>query len=272
MAFSSSLAAALWGRQPAATCARTYLGKAPPRAAFGSADAQRHTTAPATALRIALVLGSTRVEGPPFPANVGKRVGLFAARRLRERGHHVDVVDPVALKELLPLLEKPHFAYRNGTAPRGMDELADIFKRADAYVTVTPEYNHAPSPALLNVLNHFGSSIFSFKPSAIVAYSQGQWGGVRAAHTLRSVLSELGCLPVSAMMLVPHAHRVFDDEGNTAEPTEAQRWTGYSDRTWAQLEWWAHAARQRRAEHDPFEQSPSYQQAPSQRNAPISGS
>ena len=50
-----------------------------------------------------------------------------------------------------------------------------LIKAADAFVMVTPEYNHAPSPALLNTLNHFGSSLFSFKPSAIVSYSQGQW-------------------------------------------------------------------------------------------------
>jgi len=37
---------------------------------------------------------------------------------------------------------------------------------------VTPEYNHAPGPALLNLLDHFGSSTFSFKPSVIVSYSQ----------------------------------------------------------------------------------------------------
>jgi chromate reductase len=34
----------------------------------------------------------------------------------------------------------------------------------------------------------------------IVTYSGGQWGGTRAAVALRSTLSELGCLPVSAMM------------------------------------------------------------------------
>ena len=38
-------------------------------------------------------------------------------------------------------------------------------------------------------------------------YFQGQWGGTRAAAGLRPVLSELGCLPVSAMVHVPSAHR-----------------------------------------------------------------
>ena len=38
--------------------------------------------------------------------------------------------------------------------------------------------------ALLNLLDHFGGSLFAFKPSAIVSYSAGQGGGTRAAHAL----------------------------------------------------------------------------------------
>ena len=62
--------------------------------------------------------------------------------------------------------------------------------------------------------NHFGSSLFSFKPSCIVSYSAGQWGGTRAAHALRPILSELGCIPVSAMIHIPCAQDVLDELGN----------------------------------------------------------
>ena len=119
------------------------------------------------------------------------------------RGMKVDVIDPIEVD--LPLLFRPQFAYGKGRAPGVLDDIAARLRAADAYVMCTPEYNHAPSPALLNLLNHFGSSVFSFKPSAIVSYSAGQWGGTRAAHALRPTLSELGCLPVSAMIHVPHA-------------------------------------------------------------------
>jgi hypothetical protein len=47
------------------------------------------------------------------------------------------------------------------------------------------------------------------KPSLIVTYSAGQWGGARAAVAMRPFLSELGCLPGSAMVHVPEAHTVF---------------------------------------------------------------
>ena len=89
---------------------------------------------------------------------------------------------------------------------------------------VPQEYNHAPAPALLETLNHFGSSNFAFKPSCIVTYSAGQWGGTRAAVGLRAVLSELGCLPVSAMIHIPHAAKVFAPDGSLTDTKEQERW------------------------------------------------
>jgi NAD(P)H-dependent FMN reductase len=89
-------------------------------------------------------------------------------RALASRGHSVDVVDPVV--EKLLVLTRPHFAYPAGESPH--EALASRLAAAQAYVMVTPEYNHAPGPALLNLLDHFGSSTFAFKPSLIVSYSQ----------------------------------------------------------------------------------------------------
>ena len=54
-----------------------------------------------------------------------------------------------------------------GQAPPKLAALNERLLNADAYVAVTPEYNHAPSPALLNTINHIGSSVMSYKPSLI---------------------------------------------------------------------------------------------------------
>ncbi|KAH8044485.1 hypothetical protein JL722_14669 [Aureococcus anophagefferens] len=138
--------------------------------------------------------------------------------------------------------------------------------RPATLVACTPSTITAPSPALLHVLNHFGSSLFSFKPSLIVSYSAGQWGGVRAANALRPILSELGALPVSAMIHVPKAGEAFDEDGAPRE--DADRWAQYADRGVAQLEWWATAAREHRSKVDPTTGSPAFTASPSQRNAP----
>lgn len=146
-----------------------------------------------------------------------------------------------------------------------MAALAGKIEAADGYVMVSPEYNHSMSPALADLLNHFGSSLFSFKPSAIVTYSAGQWGGARAAVNMRTYLSELGCLPVSAMIHVPKAQEVFDDNGGFAAGQDADAWTGYADRALRQLIWWADAAKTQRASGLATE---GFDRDPSQRNAP----
>lgn len=214
-------------------------------------------------LNIAILTGTSRTEGPPRPI-LGPRVSQFVHESLTARSHTVSVLDPLELS--LPLLQKPEFAFSRSQVPEKLSRLREILEDADAYVCISPEYNHAPSPALLNTLNHFGSSVFSYKPSAIVSYSAGQWGGTRAASALRPILSELGCLPVSAMIHIPTAHDVLNEEGNVID--SPSKWRSYTNRCWAQLEWWGEAAKQHKELVDPFEQSPSFQRNPSQRDAP----
>jgi hypothetical protein len=87
-------------------------------------------------LRVAVLLGTTRTLGPPQV--LGHRVGRFVASVLAARGHNVDVVDPIG-DDALPLLQRPHFAYKKGGAPHVLEQLAERLKLADCYVTVTPE-------------------------------------------------------------------------------------------------------------------------------------
>jgi chromate reductase len=143
----------------------------------------------ASALKVAVITGSTRTSGPPVIN--GPRVASFITNELKQRGNVVTLIDPGEF----PMMEKPEFSYSKNDVPKKLEHFKNILVDADAYICITPEYNHAPSPGLVNVLNHFGSSVFSFKPSAIVSYSGGQWGGTRAAGALRPILSELGALP-----------------------------------------------------------------------------
>ena len=218
-----------------------------------------------TAMRVAVLTGNSRAQGPPRPI-LGPRVGQYFVNHLEKRSDisHVSLIDPKELN--LPLLEKPAFCYAKSQMPDVLAQVQETLEQADAYVMVTPEYNHAPSPALLNLLNHFGSSVFSYKPSAIVSYSAGQWGGTRAAIALRPILSELGCLPVSAMIHIPHAQDVLDDSSTFL--ADAERWESYVDRCIHQLVWWGQATKEHRSKIDPFATSPAFSAHPSERNAP----
>jgi len=210
-------------------------------------------------------IGSERESTPPHPARLGERVAKACALRLTANSAPNELVDPLNIE--LPNPFKPHFSYARGKAPQALERLARQIEAAAGYVMVSPEYNHSMSPALAHLLNHFGSSLFSYKPSAIVTYSAGQWGGARAAVNMRTYLSELGCLPVSAMIHVPKAHEVFDQTGAYLEETEADRWNDYLDRTVKQLLWWAEAAGRQRI-HSGTETPEAFTKAPSQRNAP----
>ncbi|WP_422039286.1 NADPH-dependent FMN reductase [Roseibium sp.] len=210
-------------------------------------------------------IGSERESTPPRPARLGERVAMACARRLTTHQVQHELVDPLKIDQPSPF--KPHFSYAKGKAPRALEDLARRIHDADGYVMVSPEYNHSMSPALAHLLNHFGSSLFSYKPSAIVTYSAGQWGGARAAVNMRTYLAELGCLPVSAMVHVPKAHEIFDETGAYLDGLDPDHWDGYLDRTVKQLLWWAEAAARQRA-HGTAEKPAAFTRAPSQRNAP----
>lgn len=208
-------------------------------------------------------LGSVRDSTPPRPARLGARVAAACARHLRAKGRGADIVDPLEIP-LEPVF-KPHFAYGRGKAPEALDALAERIASASGYVMVSPEYNHSMSPALAHLLNHFGASRFAYRPSAIVTYSAGQWGGARAAVAMRAFLSELGCLPVSAMVHVPRAQEVLAEDGSFAAGADAEAWQGYMGRTIEQLIWWAEAAT---AHREVADAPGAFARDPSQRNAP----
>lgn len=208
-------------------------------------------------------LGSTRESTPPRPARLGLRVARACMRMLAKRGS-VGLVDPLDLP--LPPPFKPHFAYRNADVPAPLADLANQIEAADAFVMISPEYNHSMSPALAHVLNHFGASLFAWKPSLIVTYSAGQWGGARAAMAMRPFLSELGCLPVSAMVHVPNAQAVFEEAGEYCADVDGGRWDGYFARGFDQLGWWGEAAALQRSRVGAA--SAAFTRDPTERNAP----
>lgn len=219
-------------------------------------------------MKILVFLGSTRNSTPPKPARLGERVASACVRYFSatHTSITVELIDALEFDSNVPF--KPEFAYSESSKPKALKHLAEKITSADGYIMISPEYNHSMSPALADLLNHFGSSLFAYKPSAIVTYSAGQWGGTRAAVSMRSFLSELGCLPVSAMIHVPKAHEVFDDVGNVNEDQNDHQWQVYFDRTFHQLVWWASAASSYKKYVNPKTLIKDFKRSPSQRNAP----
>ncbi|XP_033127672.1 NADPH azoreductase-like [Anneissia japonica] len=186
-------------------------------------------------LKIVLFLGTVREN------RLGLRVAKFMQNYLVKTGHDVDFMDAQELD--LPLLKKPlHFYRDQSEAPPLLVDLGQRVKTADGYVMVSGEYNHSIPPALSNLLDYFPGSSFSYKPSAIVCYSPGQYGGMRAAIQLRALLGEIGCLSVSNIFGIPQANKSLDEEGN---PQNDHMESG-AKRLITQLDWHAHAMRNHR--------------------------
>lgn len=170
----------------------------------------------------------------------GIRAARFMTGRIEARGHEAVLVDPLQLE--LPLLDRMYKEYPKGEAPPVLERLAALYRRADGFVIVSGEYNHGMPPALKNLLDHFLEEYF-FRPSGIVCYSAGAFGGVRAAMQLRMTLGEIGMPSISAILPVPRVQKEFAEDGTPHDP---DAWHRRADRFLGELEWWAEATRRQR--------------------------
>ena len=81
--------------------------------------------------------------------------------------------DPVEMQ--FPMLQKPlHFYPDKTKAPPELVKANDTLKVADAFLFISCEYNHCIPPALLNLVDHFPGSSFSWRPSGLITYSPGK--------------------------------------------------------------------------------------------------
>jgi NAD(P)H-dependent FMN reductase len=141
-------------------------------------------------LKIAIILGSTR-PGRNGEA-VSKWVYDIAKKRSDAEFELVDILD-----YNLPLLDEP--------VPPSMDQYSkDHTKRwaakinsFDAFVFVTPEYNHGIPGALKNAID-FLFAEWNNKVAGFVSY--GSAGGVRSVEQLRLVMAEVKIATVRAQV------------------------------------------------------------------------
>ncbi len=131
--------------------------------------------------------------------------------------------------------------YPKGQAPEALERLAALIVPADAVVVVSGEYNHSIPPALSNLLDHFLEEWFR-KPAAIVGYSAGAFGGVRAAMQLRMMLAELGMVSIPSLLPVPVVQQAIAEDGTPADPRMRERAKKFLD----ELEWCGEALRTHR--------------------------
>lgn len=143
----------------------------------------------------------------------------------------VEVIDPAAHVR----------AARNDLASHQASEYRSLRTQlgdADAFVVVTPEYNHGYPAALKELIDSAGEEWYA-KPVAFVSYG-GVSGGIRAVEQLRQVFAELHVVSIRDAVSFQNAWQLFDASGCPAQP---DRCSAQMSRMLAKLQWWAIALR-----------------------------
>ncbi|MBB5345813.1 NAD(P)H-dependent FMN reductase [Edaphobacter lichenicola] len=193
---------------------------------------------------VAVLLGSVRSD------RMGDRAAKWVIAELEKRGHKAVLVDAAELK--LPLLDKmwkevkknPPAKYKK--LQEKLAPLAKLYARADGFCIVSAEYNHSIPPAMTNLIDYFLEE-YIFRPSAIVCYSGGLYGGVRAAMQLRALLPEVGMTTIPSLQPIPSIGSSLSKEGVALTQELAEK----SGKFFDEFEWYMRAMKAERAKGVP---------------------
>ena len=141
-------------------------------------------------LKLAIIIGSTR------PGRVGEAVGRWVYQIAQQRRDaEFELVD---IRDFnLPLLDEPVPPSQGKYSKPHTKAWAAKIGSFDAYVFVTPEYNHGIAGALKNAID-FLYAEWNNKAAGFVGY--GSAGGTRAVESLRLVMAELQVATVRAQV------------------------------------------------------------------------
>ena len=180
-------------------------------------------------LKVGIILGSTR------PNRNGEAVAKWVERQIQ--GRTDAIFELIDIKDFnLPLLDEPippsQGKYSQPHTKRWAAKIASL----DAFIFVTPEYNHATSGALKNAID-FLYAEWNNKAAGFVSY--GSAGGARAVENLRLIMAELQIADVRAQVMFS----LFTDFKNFSEFAPDKRHEPELEAMLKQLVAWGEALR-----------------------------
>jgi len=185
--------------------------------------------------RLAVVIGSTR------DGRFGPTVAKWFAARVAERDDvEIDVIDLADHPLPLTLTREPAEAEAALLA-----QVTPRLDRADAFVVITPEYNHS-YPASLKSLIDWHYTQWQAKPVAFVSYG-GLAGGLRSVEHLRPVFSELHAVTIRETISFHSPWDKFAEDGSLLDAEAGAAAAGAAKVMLDQLAWWALSLREARA-------------------------
>lgn len=186
-------------------------------------------------MKLAVITGATR------PGRVTHRQSAWivkTASKLAEvEAEHIDLKDYP-----LPFFNEPISPRYNPdrTPEPAVQKWLDKIGSFDAYIFVTPEYNHAIPGELKNVFD-FMTWELKHKPAAVA--SHGTVGGARAALQLKEILSEGQAVVIPQFSAVHGVSELVDEDGNLDAAAAANPYgpQGQLDAMLRELKWYSDA-------------------------------
>jgi NAD(P)H-dependent FMN reductase len=183
--------------------------------------------------KLQIIIGSTR------PGRAADQVAPWVIDRAQNHdGFEVEVLD---LRDWsLPIFQEYLGSVGDLNDPTYSEPVVREWNRkikeADAYLMITPEYNHSVPAVLKNAIDSvFLSFAFRNKPLVAVGYSGGIGGGLRAVEHLAQIAIEAEMVPLRTAVIIPQVFEAFDMAGRPINPvTDISLGVALDD-----LKWWS---------------------------------
>ena len=191
--------------------------------------------------KLQIIVGSTRDGRAAEPI-----IGWLTDRAKAHGAFDVEVLD---LRNWpLPIFQETFATIGDMADPTYSDPIVRAWNRkiaeADAYLFITPEYNHSVPAVLKNAIDSvFVSWAFRNKVAAFAGYSGGPVGGARAVEHLAHIAIEVELVPLKQSLIIGKVGQAFDEAGKPTDPmTDVAAGIVLDD-----LAWWSAALEPARA-------------------------
>lgn len=159
--------------------------------------------------RLQIIIAATR------PSRKGHLIGNWFEAVAREHGgFDVEVVDLAEVD--LPLFDESAHPRLGTYEHEHTRKWSETVAAADAYVVVTPEYDHVPPASLLNAMQYLIRE-WAYKPMGFVSYG-GVSAGTRAVEVLKRIASALRMMPIPDSVHIPFFTKWINENEDAFEP------------------------------------------------------
>lgn len=158
-------------------------------------------------MKVVVILGSTR------DGRMGDRVSKLVVNEAKKiNGWDVELVDlaeinlPMYHEASLPSMMNEQYS------DTAVSEWSRVVKSADAFLVLTPEYNHSIPAPLKNAIDWLYPE-WGNKAAGIISYSMAPYGGARAVEHLRNILARLAVATVQTTTSIGSVHETISENG-----------------------------------------------------------